>query len=176
MINNSKIRNVSVSFPAIEGLGLTETLGKVRIKNIYQQWNGESVNQIREKHETNPYTLRIGLPAVDERLKNDAVYFVLDYLSYNPLTKQVERRELIPLRNMETVYIGQSVDEKVYKDYKLFVDGNAVVDDLYIKKFDSIKDQSIGKLLTTMVDKIEKLQQEVLNLKRELISKHIYKQ
>jgi hypothetical protein len=175
MINNSKFQNCKVSFPAIEGLGLTETLGKVRIKNIYQTWNGESISQIRDRHESNPYTLRIGMPAVDERLKNDSVYFILNYLSYNPLTKDVEQRQLTPLRNMEKVYIGQSLQEKEYSDYKLFVDGNAVVDDIYLKKYESLSDQSIGRLLINLTDTVEKLKLEVVDLKRQLKTQHIYK-
>jgi hypothetical protein len=175
MINNSKFQNCSVSFPAIEGLGLTETLGKVRIKNIYQTWNGENINQIRDRHESNPYTLRIGMPAVDERLKNDSIYCILDYLSYNPLTKNVEQRQLVPLRNMEKLYIGQSLQEAEYKDYRLFVDGNAVVDDLYLKKYESIGDQPVGRLLVNLMDTVEKLKLEVVDLKRQLKTQHIYK-
>jgi hypothetical protein len=175
MINSTKFHNCKVPFPAIEGLGLTETLGKVRIKNIYQTWNGENINQIRERHESNPYTLRIGMPTVDERLKNDSVYFILDYLSYNPVTKDVEQRQLIPLRNMEKLYIGQSLQETEYKDYRLFVDGIAVVDDLYLKKYQSIGDQPVGRLLVNLVDTVEKLKLEVVDLKRQLKTQHIYK-
>lgn len=175
MINSTKFHNCKVPFPAIEGLGLTETLGKVRIKNIYQTWNGENINQIRERHESNPYTLRIGMPTVDERLKSDSVYFILDYLSYNPVTKDVEQRQLIPLRNMEKLYIGQSLQEAEYKDYRLFVDGIAVVDDLYLKKYQSIGDQPVGRLLVNLVDTVEKLKLEVVDLKRQLKTQHIYK-
>ena len=173
MINSSTIRNCQVSFPIIEGMANSNTLGKMLIKNIYQPWQGESVEQIKAKHENNPYSIRIGLPSTDTQLKNDAVYFILHYLSYNPVTKDIERREIIPLRNTEKVYIGQSIDEKVYKDYRLFVDGSAVVDDLYLRK--SLGQQSVGRLLTTMVDRIEKLQQEMAELKRQLQPKHIYK-
>lgn len=175
MINNSRIQNCKIAFPAVEGLGLTETLGKVRIKNIYQSWNGESMNQIRDRHESNPYTLRIGMPTVDERLKNDSIYFILDYLSYNPVTKAVEQRQLVPLRNMEKLYIGQSLQENEYKDYRLFVDGNAVVDDIYLKKYESLGDQPIGRLLVNLMDTVEKLKLEVVDLKRQLKTQHIYK-
>jgi hypothetical protein len=149
------------------------TLGKMYIKNLYQSWNGENIEQIKQRHEQNPYSLRIGLPSTDQQLKNDAVYFILHYLAYNPVTKDIERREIIPLRNTEKVYIGHSLDEKVYKDYRLFVEGNAVVDDIYLRK--SLGQQSVGRLLTTIVDRMEKLQMEVVELKRQLQSKHIYK-
>jgi len=175
MINNSRIQNCKIPFPAVEGLGLTETLGKVRIKNLYQKWNGENMNQIRDRHETNPYTLRIGMPAVDEKLKTDSIYFVLDYLSYNPLTKAVEQRQLVPLRVMEKVYIGQSIQEMEYKDYRLFVDGNAVVEDIYIKKYESLRDQPIGRLLVNLMETVDKLKLEVVDLKRQLKTQHIYK-
>jgi hypothetical protein len=175
MINNSRIQNCKIAFPAVEGLGLTETLGKVRIKNLYQKWNGESMNQIRDRHETNPYTLRIGMPAVDEKLKTDSIYFILDYLSYNPLTKAVEQRQLVPLRVMEKVYIGQSIQEMEYKDYGLFVDGNAVVEDIYIKKYESLRDQPIGRLLVNLMETVDKLKLEVVDLKRQLKTQHIYK-
>jgi len=175
MVNNSRIQNCKINFPAVEGLGLTETLGRVRIKNIYQSWNGESINQIKDRHESNPYTLRIGIPAIDERLKGDSIYFILDYLSYNPLTKDVEKRQLVPLRNMEKLYVGQSLQESEYKDYRLFVDGNVVVDDIFLKKYESLKDQSIGKLLINLTNTVEKLKLEVINLKRQLKPQHIYK-
>jgi hypothetical protein len=175
MINSSKFHNCRVSFPAIEGLGLTETLGKVRIKNIYQTWNGENMNEIRDRHESNPYTLRIGMPTEDQRLKNDSIYFILDYLSYNPATKDVEQRQLTPLRNMEKLYIGQSLQEKEYSDYRLFVDGNAVVDDIYLKKYESLNNQPIGRLLVNLMDTVEKLKLEVVDLKRQLKTQHIYK-
>ncbi len=173
MINSSTIRNCQVSFPIVQAMTNSSTLGKMLIKNLYQPWNGESIEQIKQKHENNPYTLRIGLPSIDAQMKNDAMYFILHYLAYNPVTKDIEKREIIPLRNTEKVYIGQSLDEKVYKDYRLFVDGNAVVDDLYLRK--SLGQQSVGRLLTTIMDRVEKLQQEVVELKRQLQSKHIYR-
>lgn len=174
MINNEVIQNCTKPFPAIQGLLNENSLGKILIKNIYQTWNGESITQIRDKHESNPYTIRIGTPTTDKQLKNDAIYFVLHYLAYNPVTKDVERREIVPLRNTEKVYIGHSLDEGYYKDYRLFVDGNAVVNDVYLKNYDQIKDTPLGKLVVTLLDRTEKLQIEVANLKRELNIKHIY--
>ena len=176
MINSDKIQNCKVDFPAIQGLGLSETLSKVRIKNVYQLWQGESMNTIRENHENNPYTLRIGIPTEDERLKNDSIYFVLQYLSFNPVTKDVEKRQLIPLRNMEKVYIGQSLDEKLYKDYRLFVDGNVVAEDIYLKKYESIKNQPLGRIVVDLIETVNKLKTEVAQLKRKQNTQHIYKQ
>jgi len=176
MINNKTIRNCTKPFPAIQGMVNEHALGKIIIKNIYQSWQGESVKQIKDKHETNPYTLRIGMPSTDIQLKNDAIYFILHYLSFNPLTKDVEMREIIPYRNMEKIYIGQSLDEKAYSNCKLFVDGNIVADDLYFKKYENTKDIPLSKIIIDLISKTEKLQLEVANLKRQLINKHIYNQ
>ncbi len=174
MISNNTIRNCTRPFPAIQGLLNEHTLGKILIKNVYQAWNGESIVDIKQKHTDNPYTLRIGTPSTDKQLKGDAIYFILHYLAYNPLTKDIERREIVPLRNMEKVYIGQSLDEGLYKDYRLFVDGNAVVDDIFLKNYEQLKDTSLGRLLVTLLDRTEKMQLEIAKLKRELDSKHIY--
>jgi len=174
MINNNTIRNCSIAFPAIQGLINEHALGKIFIKNIYQGWQGDSINQIKQKHETNPYTLRIGMPTTDQQLKNDSVYFILHYLSYNPMTKDVEMRELLPYRNMEKMYIGQSIDEKVYKNYKLFVDGNVVADDIYLKKYDAIKNIPLGQLVVNLIEKVEKLQLEISQLKRQAINNPTY--
>lgn len=176
MINNSVIRNCLKPFPIIQGLVNEHALGKIKIKNIYQGWQGESIQQIRDKHEENPYSLRIGMPRTDVELKNDAIFFIQHYLSYNPLTKDIEKRELVPYRNVEKVYIGQSIDEKVYKDYRLFIDGNVVANDIYLKKYEAIKDIPLGKLITNTMDKVEKLQMEVAELKRQLNTNHIYTQ
>jgi len=176
MINNSVIQNCTISFPAIQGLVNEHALGKILIKNVYQGWQGENVVQIKDKHEENPYSLRIGMPSTDKQLKGDAVYFILHYLSYNPLTKDVEKRELIPYRNMEKLYIGQSIEEKSYSNYKAFVDGNIVANDIYLKGYESIKDTPIGKLVIGLMDKTEKLQIEVANLKRQLKTNPIYTQ
>jgi len=164
-----------VDFPAIQGLGLSETLSKVRIKNIYQSWHGESINEVRAQHNSNPFTLRIGIPTEDERLKNDSIYFVLQYLSFNPVTKDIEKRQIIPLRNMEKIYIGQSLDENLYKDYRLFVDGSIVVDDIYLKKYESIKTQPLGRIITNLIETVDKLKVEVMQLKRKQNQHHIYK-
>lgn len=176
MISNNTIRNTTKVFPAIQVMTENHVLGKILIKNLYQGWRGESIPEIADRHEDNPYNLRIGLPATDESMKNDHMYFIINYLSYNPATKDIEQREIIPYRNMSKVYIGQSLDEKSYSDYGLFVNEKAVVEDLYIKGVDSLKDQTIGRVLVTMLQRIEKLQDEVVDLKRQLKTKHIYTQ
>ena len=176
MINNEIIQNCTKPFPVIQGLLNEHALGKILIKNVYQAWQGESIESIKERHRDNPYSLRIGMPSTDRELKGDLIYFILHYLSYNPLTRDIEKRELVPYRNVDKIYVGQSVDEKVYNDYKLFVDGTAVVGDLYIKNYESIKQESIGDLLTTLASTVQNLQLEVADLKRQLKSNHIYTQ
>lgn len=176
MINNSLIRNCNTTVPVVQSLLNEHALGKIELKNIYQHWNGENIEQIRDKHDDNPYMLRIGMPSTDDQMTRDQVYFILHYLSYNPLTKEVEMRHIIPHRNTDKLYIGQSVDEKYYEDYRLFVDGTAVVGDLYLKNSQSLRDTSITKLLTNLVSKVEKLQLEVSDLKRQLARKDTYKQ
>ena len=89
MINNKTIQNTKKSFSAIKGLRNEHMLGKILIKNIYQTWNGENITQIKQNHTDNPYTLRIGTPTTDRELKNDSVYFVIHYMSYNPITKDI---------------------------------------------------------------------------------------
>jgi hypothetical protein len=174
MINNEVIRNCTRPFPAIQGLVNEHALGKITIKNVYQGWQGESINQIRDKHEDNPYSLRIGMPSTDKQLKNDAIYFILHNLSFNPLTKDVEMREIIPYRNTEKIYIGQSIDESTYKNFRLFVDGNIVTDDIYLKRHDTIKDIPLGQIVINLIDKVEKLQLEIAQLKRQTINNPIY--
>lgn len=174
MINNSVIRNCETRFPLLNIPLNEQVMGKIETKNVYQTWNGESVDQIRSKHQSNPFSLHIGTPATDQAMRTDSVYFILHYLSYNAITKDVEARHLIPHRNVEKIYIGQSVDEKHYKDYRLFVDGVAVVDDLYLKSIPSLRDVSLGKAIINMMSRIESLQQDVLNLKRQLSTQHTY--
>ncbi len=176
MIKNNTIRNCTIPFPAIQGLVNEQTLGKILIKNIYQGWQGESIKEIKDKHETNPFTLRIGTPKTDVQIQNDKMYFVPNYMAYNPVTKNIEKRELVDYRNVEKVYIGQSLDEMQYDNYRLFVNGNTITNDLYIKNYDSIKDISVGQLIINLVNKVEKLQAEVMELKRQTKPTDIYTQ
>lgn len=176
MINNNVIRNCTTSAPIVQSLLNEHALGKIEIKNLYQQWNGENIEQIRERHNDNPFTLRIGIPSTDNQMAKDPIYFILHYLSFNPLTKDIEMRHIIPHRNTNKIYIGQSVDEKYYKDYRLFVDGTAVVGDLYLKNQQSLRDIPLSKIVVNLISKVEKLQQEVIDLKRQLSTKDTYKQ
>jgi uncharacterized transporter YbjL len=176
MINNNTIRNCTAPFPVVQGLVNDHVLGKILIKNVYQGWQGETIKEISEKHLTNPYSLRIGTPATDEAVRGDRMYFIPEYMAYNPLTKEIEKRELVSHRHSSTVYIGQSVDEKIYKNYKLFVDGNVVVNDIVIKRFEDLQYTTVGEVLVDLMNRIEKLQSEIVELKRQSNSRHIYTQ
>jgi hypothetical protein len=174
MINNSKIRNCTAPFPAIQGLVNAESLGKIRLKNIYQEWNGESITEIRQKHENNPYTIRTGTPLVDEQLRNDRIYMVTHYMAFNPLAKTVEIRDLLSRRITDKLYVGQTTQESEYADYRLFVDGNIVADDVFLKKHDSIKNTPLGKLLVDLIAKVERQSAEIQQLKLKVSQQHIY--
>ena len=176
MINNSLVQNCKVSHPSTQFIYNDQVLGKIELKNIYHKWNGENAVEISSKHQDNPYSLRIGMPSTDAQMKSDRVFFILNYLSYNPLTKDIENRQIIPLRNIEKVYIGQSIDEKHYKDYSLFVDGTAVVGDLFLKNSLPLRDVPLTKLLTNLMSKVEKLQLEVSELRRKLSRTDTYNQ
>ena len=165
MINNSKVRNVQVNYPIIEGLLNPETLGKIRLKNLYPQWNGESVSTIKEKHELNPYTVRIGTPKTDENLRDDKIYFISHYLSYNPITQDLENRDIISRRVMDKLYVGQTTLEGNYKDCKVFIDGSMVLGDIYLTKSDKLKDTSLTRLVLNLMNKVDQLTKEVAKLK-----------
>ena len=173
MINNKTIRNCQIPF-APTSLPLAKTLGRIRLKNIYPKWSGENILQINEKHRNNPYALRIGTPITDGKLQQDQIYFILDYLAYNPVTNEVEKRDIVANRMMKKLYIGQSPDEATYSDYEVFINGNLVVDDIYLKKHDSIKNIPIGQLLTKLLKKVDKQSLEIEALKAEAKNKHIY--
>lgn len=174
MINNSKIRNCTIPFPAIQGLVNAESLGKIRLKNIYQEWNGESIAEIRQKHENNPYTIRTGTPLVDEQLRNDRIYMVTHYMAFNPLAKTVEIRDLLSRRITDKLYVGQTTQESEYADYRVFVDGNIVADDVFLKKHDSIKNTPLGKLIVDLIAKVERQSAEIQQLKLKGSQQHIY--
>lgn len=174
MINNNKIRNCTVPFPAIQGLTNSESLGKIRIKNIYQSWSGESIAEIRQKHDNNPYTLRTGTPIVDDQLRNDRIYMVTHYMAFNPLSKTVEIRDLLSRRITDKLYVGQTTQEGEYSDYRVFVDGNVVADDVYLKKYESIKNIPLGKLVIDLIAKVDRQSAEIQQLKIKLSEQHIY--
>lgn len=174
MINNSKIRNCTVSFPPIQGLVNSESLGKIRIKNIYQSWNGESIAEIRQNHDNNPYTLRTGTPLIDDQLKNDRIHMVTHYMAFNPLAKTIEIRDLLPRRITDKLFVGQTTQEGEYSNYRVFVDGNIVADDVYLKKYESIKDIPLGRLMIDLISKVERQSAEIQQLKLKLSEQHIY--
>jgi len=174
MINNDKVRNVQVPFSPISGLSLNGTLGKIKLNNLYTQWNGENVNDIKSKHKKNPYQVRIGTPNTDQQLKQDRIYFITDYLSYNPLTQDVEKRDIIARRLMEKVYIGQTTQEAEYKDYSLFVNGNVVVEDLILKKDSNVGGVPLTKLLSKLIAKVDQQSKEIQQLKAQLKTEPIY--
>lgn len=172
MISKS-IKKVTISYPPIEGVGSPSTLGKIKLKNIYQQWNGENFLEITSKHSDNPFNLRIGLPQVDRQMKEDRIFLFTNYLSYNPLTKQIEKRELIPLRNTEKIYVGQSPEEHAFSDYKVFVDGKIVVEDVVFKQPNQ---GSLIDKIQKLEDKIQILEYQIQKLTTNTEKNTIYKQ
>ncbi len=163
---SKNIKKAKVSFPAVESMGGPSILGRIKLKNIYQQWRGENFGEIVNKNENNPFTLRIGLPQTDKQMKEDRIFLFTKYHAYNPLTKQIEKRELIPLRNVEKVYIGHSPEEHTYSNYKLFVDGKVVLEDIIFKSPNNI--DSLVALVKQMQNRIEILENELVNLKQKI--------
>jgi len=174
MINNDKVRNTQIPFKPIEGLATGETLGKIRLKNIYTSWNGESVFDIKAKHDTNPYLVRIGTPNTDDKLRSDNIYFISHYLAYNPITQDLENRDIISRRVMEKLYVGQSTQEGEYDNYNVFVNGSAVLEDLYLYKNENLKDKSLSNVITRLLDRVDQLTKEVAQLKAKVKTQPIY--
>ena len=174
MINNDKVRNTRIPFKPIEGLATGETLGKIRLKNIYTNWNGESVADIKAKHDTNPYLVRIGTPNTDSKLQSDNIYFISHYLAYNPITQDLENRDIISRRVMGKFYVGQSTVEGEYSECSVVVNGSAVLEDLYLHKHESLKDKSISNVITKLLDRVDQLTKEVAQLKAKVKTKPIY--
>lgn len=160
MIISNKIKRVKIPIPVAECLGGPSYIGKIKLKNLYQQWTGQTYTEIKDKHTTNPFNVRIGMPQTDKQLLNDRVFLFTRYLSFNPLAKQLENRELIASRNVEKIYIGHSPEEHLYGDYRLFVDGRAVVEDVVFK--------SPKRRRESLLDVIDKLEQRIQNLEFEL--------
>ena len=171
MIDNEIVRNCRTTIPAPKTMLDSEFIGKIKLKNLYPKWQGENFEEIKNKNEVNPYNLRIGLPHTDMRLKSDRVLLITNYLSYNPTTKDIEKRQLIPFRSMSTIYIGQSTLEQQYSNSKLFVDGTIAVEDVYLTNSNT----SISNRLAKMESMIQSLQEQVISLKQQLKST-IYKQ
>lgn len=172
MVPTKNISNVKIAAPILNLMVDNPYMEKVLIKNIYPQWKGENIEELKE-HRENPYRIRIGTPNMDEKMKADRVYFFQSYLSYNPVTKEIEKRSLTSHRITERVYIGkQSLEEKTFRDYSLFVNGAVLVKDIIsIDTRESIL-QTI-KQLQTQVDSLTK---EVSSLKLQLQKQTIYNQ
>ncbi len=171
MISNT-IKRAKIDFPAIQGIGGPSFLGKVLLKNVYQQWKGENFLEITQKHDDNPFNLRIGLPQMDRQLKEDRIFLFTKYLSYNPLTKQIEKRELIPLRNTEKIYVGQSPEEHSFNDYRVFVDGKIVAEDLIFKQ---PNEGSLIQKIQKLEEKIQILELQIQKLTSNTEKNTIYK-
>tara|TARA_R110000868_G_scaffold71220_4_gene208860 strand:+ start:269 stop:787 length:519 start_codon:yes stop_codon:yes gene_type:complete len=172
MIPSKYIRNVSHQAPILNLMVAAPFMEKVMIKNIYQQWRGETITQIRNKHTDNPYTLRIGTPNTDKALANDSVLFIQSYMSYNPVTKSIEKRELIPYRNVEKVYIGeQRIDEEMFGEYASFINGNVVVKDLVFVE----TKESLSDIIAKLTNEVANLRMEVAKLKSQTQTQPIYK-
>jgi len=174
MIPSRNIKPVKVNIPVAAAMGGPSILGRIKLKNIYQSWSGESFKDIVNKHENNPFNLRIGLPQMDRQMKEDRIFLFTKYLAYNPITKEIEKRELIPLRNVEKVYIGQSPEEHLYKDYRLFVDGTMVVEDIKFKQPNSDIPSLVEKL-RDLEQKVQILQFQIQKLTTVTENKAIYK-
>ena len=132
------------------------------------------MKDIKLKHKSNPYQVRIGTPNTDQQLKQDRIYFISDYLSFNPISQDIEKRDIIARRLMEKVYIGQTTQEAEYKDYSLFVNGNVVAEDLILKKEGDIQGVPLTKLLNRLIAKVDQQSKEIQQLKAQLKNEPIY--
>lgn len=172
MISGRNIRNSRVTVPTLNLLADAPFLEKAPIKMLYPQWQGESVSVIRDTFTENPYRVRIGTPNTDQAMRNDCAFFMQSYLSYNPITKQLEKRELIPYRNVERLYIGeQRIDEEQYSDYTAFVNGNIIANDLILLE----SKESIVELIAKLQQQVTQLQSEVVKLRSETKTQTIYR-
>ncbi len=175
MINNSKVRNVQRRFPTIEAIPNNQTLGKIKLKNLYPKWNGENVNDIKAKHKHNPYEVRIGTPNTDNQLRSDRMYFISHYLSFNPITQGIESRDIVSRRVMDKLYVGQTTEELYYPNSKLFVDGTIVAKDIFLTRNEKNKEQSLTRLVTNLLDRVDQLTKEVAQLKAKVKTQPIYR-
>ncbi len=158
MIPSSTIRNVRVSSPILSLLINAPYLEQVPLRALYPQWSGENIQEIREKHTDNPYRVRIGTPTTDRQMQQERVFYIQSYLSYNPVNKQLEKRELIPYRNVERMYVGeQTTDEVTYKDATLFVNGVAVVKDIVLFE----NGDSLAEVVKYLLNEVKFLRNEL---------------
>ena len=172
MISGRNVRNSRAIMPTLNLLAEAPFLEKAPIKMLFPQWQGESISVIRNTFTENPYRVRIGTPNTDETMRNDCAFFMQSYLSYNPITKQLEKRELIPYRNVERIYIGeQRIDEEQFKDYVAFINGNIVANDLILLE----SKQSIAEQITKLQQQVLQLQSEIVKLRSETKTQTIYR-
>lgn len=105
------------------------TSNKLKIKSFYPNWSGESISEVERRHDIK-HMIRIGTPEMDKQMQQDRVFFILDYLAFNPLNTQIERRLLHPQRIMSKLYVGQSVEEERYKDASAIINGKLVAEEI----------------------------------------------
>ncbi len=172
MIPSRNIRNTRVTMPILNMLVDAPFLEKTTLKALYPQWKGESIAEIKEKHSDNPYRVRIGTPNTDKAMQADHALFIQSYLSYNPITKQLEKRELLPYRNVEKVYIGeQRIDEHNYGNYTLFINGSIVAEDLILLN----NKQSLLEIIKKLTEEVAELRVEVHKLHTQTKQQPIYR-
>ena len=172
MISGRNVRNSRVQSPTINLLAEAPFLEKAPIKMLFPQWQGESVTTIKETFAENPYRVRIGTPNTDKAMRDDCAFFMQSYLSFNPITKQLEKRELISYRNVERVYIGeQRIDEEQYTDYAAFVNGRVIVQDVVILE----TNQSLVDTIAKLEQQVKQLQVEVAKLHNQTQTQTIYR-
>lgn len=172
MIPTKNISNTKINAPILNLMMDNPYVEKVHIKSIYPQWKGENIEELKQ-HRDNPYRIRIGTPNMDEKMKSDHVYFFQSYLSYNPVTKEIEKRSLTSHRITERVYIGkQSLEEKTFREYSLFVNGTVLVKDLI--SIDTR--ESILHTVRQLQSQVDALTKEVSSLKLQLQKQTIYNQ
>ncbi len=107
MIPTKHYKAVTTQTPLLNLLADGPYMDKAYIRTIHPQWKGESVPEIVEKYDHNPFVLRIGTPSTDASMINDRVFFISKYLAYNPTSKEIESRNLIEGRFIKKVYIGE---------------------------------------------------------------------
>lgn len=144
-------------------------MDKIKIKNFYPNWRGESVGEIQNKHDIK-HQLRIGTPLVDEQLRKDKVFFILEFLSFNPVNSQIEKRILTPQRIMNKLYVGQSLEEEKHKDAAVFIDGKLVATEIVSLKGEDKQIRDFKYLNS----KIKELHSELKLLKAQM--RDIYNQ
>lgn len=171
MVPTKHYKALTIQSPLLNLLTTGPHMDRVHIRTVYPQWNGESVPEIIQKHDNNPFVLRIGTPSTDESISNDKMYFISRYTAYNPASKEIESRNLIEGRFTKKVYIGeQTVDEVAHKDYRLFVNGKVVASDvLFLHTKESLVDKIRG-----LEQQMRYMQAEIAKIARQTNTQTIY--